>query len=196
MASVKLTPTSYVVLGLVASAGRCTPYDLKRLTGQSVGHFWSFPHAQLYAEPARLAGAGLLAEEREAGGRNRRHYTITPAGRAAVRTWLAAPEAGLAEIRDPGLLKLFFAQLGSLADVVALATAQAGAHRARLALYTRLAGDLGQLPGNDLRVAPLEMGLRFERMAIAFWTDVARTIGGPAPARTRAPARRRPTRRR
>src|SRR5262245_45092235 len=113
MATVKLTPTSYVVLGLVASAGRCTPYDLKRLVAQSVGHFWSFPHAQLYAEPARLAGMGLLAEERETGGRNRRHYTITAAGRAAVRAWLATPETTLAEIRDPGLLKLFFADVGA-----------------------------------------------------------------------------------
>jgi DNA-binding PadR family transcriptional regulator len=194
---VKLSPTSYVVLGLVASAGRSTPYDLKRLLARSVGHFWSFPHAQLYAEPARLAAAGLLTEEREEGGRNRRYYTITPAGREAVQAWLQAPTAALGEIRDPGLLKLFFAGLGSRADLAALAEAQLGAHRAQLATYERLAAELEHLPGNDLRIAPLQMGLRFERTAVEFWADVARSAGSvaaraarkaptpPAPARVR-----------
>src|SRR5262245_19977918 len=196
MAAVKLTPTSYVVLGLVAAAGRSTPYDLKRLVGQSVGHFWSFPHAQLYAEPARLAGAGLLAEEREAGGRNRRHYTITAAGRAALRTWLATPEVGLAEIRDLGLLKLFFADLGTPASVTELAVALREAHRARLASYRRLAADLEQLPGSHLRVAPLEMGLRFERMAVEFWTDVAARASGAASGDRRSRTTRRKARRR
>jgi len=187
MATPKLTPTSYVVLGLVASAGRCTPYDLKRLVAQSVGHFWSFPHAQLYAEPARLAAMGLLTEEREAGGRNRRHYAVTAAGRAAVRAWLATPETGLGEIRDPGLLKLFFAEIGTPEDVAGLAAAQRDAHRERLRIYERLAADLGQLPGSDLRVAPLEMGLRFERMAVAFWADIANRAAGAA----RQPGKRR-----
>ena len=40
-------------------------YDLKRFVQLSVGHFWPFPHTQLYAEPARLAEAGLLEETRE-----------------------------------------------------------------------------------------------------------------------------------
>src|SRR5215510_13614233 len=91
MWTMKLSPTSYLVLGLVAAGGPCTPYDLKRLVAETVGYFWTFPHSQLYAEPARLAAAGLLSERRERGGRNRRHYTITEAGRAAVRAWLAEP---------------------------------------------------------------------------------------------------------
>ena len=130
----KLSPTSYLVLGLVAASGPCTPYDLKRLVAQTVGNFWTFPHSQLYAEPARLTAAGLLSEQRERGGRNRRHYAITDSGRAAVRAWLAEPTTGLAEVRDMGLLKLFFSDLGSLDDVAALAGAQRDAHRERLRL--------------------------------------------------------------
>ncbi len=175
MGKVRLTPTSYVVLGMVAATGRCTPYDLKRLLAQSVGYFWSFPHAQLYAEPARLAAAGLLAEQREQGGRNRRLYTVTPQGRSALRQWLGSPTAALGEIRDPGLLKLFFADLGSEADLAALADTQLAAHRARLVVYEGLAENLKQLPGSDVRFRPLEMGLRFERTAVEFWADVVRS---------------------
>src|SRR5882757_1558185 len=109
MAEIKLTPTSYVVLGLVALAGRTTPYDLKRRVADTIAHVWSFPHAQLYTEPARLAAAGLLEEQREKGGRNRRHFSCTPAGRAALRRWLSAPASESRELRDPGLLRLFFA---------------------------------------------------------------------------------------
>ncbi len=65
MSTVRLTPTSYVVLGLVEQLGTATPYDLKRAALAGVGHFWSLPHTQLYSEPARLAAAGYLDEERE-----------------------------------------------------------------------------------------------------------------------------------
>ena len=64
----RLTTTSYVVLGMIALHGHCTPYRLKRAVGESVGLFWHFPHAQLYAEPDRLADLGLLARSVENGG--------------------------------------------------------------------------------------------------------------------------------
>jgi len=67
-----LTPTSYLVLGLVARQGQCTSYDMKVLVSNSIGYFWTFPHSQLYAEPARLAGFGLLHEVQETTGRKRR----------------------------------------------------------------------------------------------------------------------------
>ena len=60
-----LTPVSYVVLGLVARDGPSTPYALKTAVGRGIAHFWPFPHSQIYAETGRLAGLGLLAEERE-----------------------------------------------------------------------------------------------------------------------------------
>lgn len=182
MAPVKLSPTSYLVLGMVASNGPCTPYELKRLVAQTVGNFWTFPHSQLYAEPVRLATAGLLSEERERGGRNRRHYEITEAGRAALRTWLAEPTAQLAEVRDMGMLKLFFSDLGSPDDVAALARAQSAAHRERLRTYETLATDLRGLAGNALRQRPLQMGLIFERASVDFWDTVLDGVRGRAPS--------------
>ncbi len=64
-------PVSYLVLGIVAVRGPSTSYDLKRFVQLSIGHFWPFPHTQLYAEPARLAEAGLLEETQEESGRRR-----------------------------------------------------------------------------------------------------------------------------
>jgi PadR family transcriptional regulator, regulatory protein AphA len=69
---IRLTPASYIVLGLLNQAGEATPYDLKRMVAASIGNFWSLQHAQLYTEPERLAAAGLLTEKREEGGRRRK----------------------------------------------------------------------------------------------------------------------------
>ncbi len=101
MSAVRLSPTSYVVLGMISLRGPSTPYDLKRAVGHSVGYFWHFPHAQLYSEPERLTEAGLLTCETEAAGRRRKTYSITSAGTEALETWIASPSDSHFQMRDP-----------------------------------------------------------------------------------------------
>ena len=60
----ELTPTSYIVLGLLAE-GPGTPYDLKARVAAGVGNIWTVQHAQLYTETARLAEEGFLDEHRD-----------------------------------------------------------------------------------------------------------------------------------
>ena len=174
MAEIKLTPISYVVLGLVALAGEATPYELKRRIADSVAYVWSFPHAQLYTEPARLAEAGLLTEQREKGGRNRRHFRITASGKAALRKWLSQPASEFRELRDPGLLRLFFADLLSSIEVAELAREQASAHRRTLALLEADAARFGAAAEHELSFGPLRMGLIYERAALGFWNEIER----------------------
>jgi DNA-binding PadR family transcriptional regulator len=165
-----LTPVSYVVLGLV-SEGATTSYDMKLRVATSVGYFWNFPHSQLYAEPAQLVALGLLAEEQEQGGRRRRVYTLTDAGRSALEEWLRTPTGEPTQVRDIGLLKLFFGQGMTDEDVVSLAAAQEEAHRARLAVYEKLEQRV-EIPHHG---ATLRAGLRFERLFAEFWAEVAST---------------------
>jgi len=157
-----LTPTSIIVLGLL-EFGEATPYDLKARVAGSVGSFWSVPHSALYAEPERLRRAGLVAERRERGGRRRRVFSLTEDGRRALGAWRAEPAAGLPELRDPALLKVFFG-----ADPAAVAATRLGAHRERLAHYERIkALDDGSGPRGPFLA--LEAGLRHEREWIAYW---------------------------
>jgi PadR family transcriptional regulator, regulatory protein AphA len=176
-----LTSTSYLVLGLIEREGPSTPYELKRHVAATIGHFWSFPHALLYTEPARLVKSGLLTEDREAEGRRRRLFTITDRGRAAIRGWLSTPAQESTELRDAGLLQLFFADLGSTADRRALAVAQLAIHRAALARYEDDRRGEPGLNGPDSpartvghwRGVTLPMGLLYERAAVEFWEGVA-----------------------
>jgi PadR family transcriptional regulator AphA len=166
-----LTTVSYVVLGLVVR-GAATPYDLKRKVANSVGYFWSFPHSQLYAEPARLAGLGLLAEEREQEGRRRRTYSITDSGREALEEWLREPVVEQPQMRDTGLLKLFFGDQLDRDELVALAQAQERSHRERLAVYEALDRSIPDEEAVFPR-ATLRMGLLCERAFVEFWSCIA-----------------------
>ncbi len=163
MSSDRLSYTSYIVLSLIEAAGEATPYDLKRAVALGLGNFWSVPHAQVYAEPERLAGGGYLSERREQGGRRRRYYRLTERGREALRAWLAEPTADMAELRDPGILKLFFG-----GDPKPLARAQLSVHRKRLAEVETLIARTGEKAPRGFQLT-MQAGLGHEREWVRFW---------------------------
>jgi PadR family transcriptional regulator, regulatory protein AphA len=105
--AIRLTGTSYAVLTLLDVFGESTPYDLKQALERSIENFWPVPHTSFYAEPERLAGVGLLSERREQQGRRRRLYSLTDAGRDALREWRDSPDVAPPQLRDEGVLKLF-----------------------------------------------------------------------------------------
>ena len=196
LSSHQLSPTSYLVLGLLAREGPSTPYDLKRHVAATLGHFWSFPHALLYAEPPRLVKLGLATETREDIGRRRRTFTISDQGADAVRAWLDRPSGESTELRDPGLLQLYFADLGSASTPGIIARDQLAIHRATLATYEeserkehsrdRSNGRQGALQrwhGHSLR-----MGTLYERAAVDFWEGVASDAAVDLAVSTRAKA--------
>lgn len=162
----RLTPTSYVVLGLIEGMEPATPYDLKGAAKRGVSNLWALPHTQLYSECGRLAGLGLLAEEREAGGRRRRIYRMTDAGKEALAEWRQDTTPTGWELRDAGLLKLFFG-----AEPEALAAIQLEAHRERLAEYERVLEFAKHMP-RGMHLA-LEAGIGHEREYLRFWEQVA-----------------------
>jgi DNA-binding PadR family transcriptional regulator len=104
---IRLTGTSYAVLTLLDVLGEATPYDLKQALERSIENFWPVPHTTFYAEPDRLAQAGLLREQREQRGRRRRLYSLTDGGREALLEWRDSPTVAPPQLRDEGVLKLF-----------------------------------------------------------------------------------------
>jgi DNA-binding PadR family transcriptional regulator len=166
-----LTPTSYLVLGLVGHLDEATSYDLKRSVAETIGGFWSVPHSQLYAEPSRLVGLGLLAEQQETTGRRRRTYRLTVDGRTALDRWLAAPTDEGTELRDQALLKLYFGGQAGTGAVAAFAAHAADVHRRQLAAYEALVMD--PPPRVDLhQLSILALAARYEAEAVAFWDAV------------------------
>lgn len=164
MAVTRLTPTSYVVLGLIERIEPASPYDLKLAVAAGVGQFWSLPHTQLYAECGRLAEAGLLSERREESGRRRRIYRLTRRGGDALDRWRSEPTGDLYELRDAGLLKLFFG-----ADPKRLAPQQLEAHKDRLREYEAQLEQCRQIDAPPGVIHAIEAGIGHEREYVRFW---------------------------
>lgn len=166
---VRLTPTSYVVLGMIALRGPSTSYDLKRAVAHSVGYFWPFPHAQLYSEPKRLVQAGLLRLESEDAGRRRQIFSITDEGMAALKAWLAEPTDEPLQVRDVAELKLFFGEFARPEDITELARGQIVQHRQRIETYEEMQKRFGGREDVAARMVPLRLGLELEYAALRFW---------------------------
>lgn len=127
MSSPPLTTTSYAVLGLL-SVKPWSSYELTQQMDRSLGRVWPRAVSKLYEEPKKLASHGLARPAIQQNGRRRRTvYTITADGRRALAEWLGQPGDGPA-LEFEQLLKVFFAENGTTADLLAtLAAAQAWA---------------------------------------------------------------------
>jgi PadR family transcriptional regulator AphA len=164
----RLSETSYAVLGLLEQCGPSTAYQLKQIAQESIFHFWSIPHTQLYTECARLAQAGLLEEEQEQHGRRRRVFSLAASGRRELELWRADPHTDIYELRDPGLLKRFCG-----AEPAALSEEQQRVHEARLARYEEflaVSSDEPSVPAG-MRLS-LKAGIGHAREYIRFWSGV------------------------
>ena len=114
----ELTTTSYAILGLLATRS-WTTYELAQQMGRALGSFWPRAESKLYEEPKKLVARGLArASKEKVGERPRTVYTITPAGRRALRAWMPTASAGPV-LEFEGLVKVFFAEHGSKADLLA-----------------------------------------------------------------------------
>lgn len=106
----QLSATAYVILGLVSKEPR-SGYEIKAVVDGSTRFFWAASYGQIYPELKRLAEAGLVqGTEAPTGGRRRTVYAITSDGEEELKAWLRLPPETF-EMREEGLLKLFFADL-------------------------------------------------------------------------------------
>jgi len=178
MAAADLTPFSYAVLTLVGRDG-AGPHDLVRMARQG-RVYWTAADSQWYSEPKRLAKLGFLrAEKRPGRTRERTHYTLTEAGRAALLEWAAEP-ARFPRIQHEAVTRLL------LGDMVPDAVLVAGLQSMR----TEIAEIAAQLAA-DAAAAEVSHRTRYLRLnhalarrildAHSTWIDqVERELGDPA----------------
>ncbi len=130
----ELNPTAYVILGMVSREPR-SGYEIKALVDDTTRFFWAASYGQIYPELKRLSEAGLVEGiDAPRGDRKRTVYAITADGESELKDWLREPPSTY-EMREEGLLKLFFA--GALPHEEAVGTLRAMREH-RLGLAERL----------------------------------------------------------
>jgi PadR family transcriptional regulator AphA len=158
----------YVVLGMVR-LGMRSGYDIKQAVELSIRFFWTISQAQIYPSLKRLELAALLHGRSEPRGRRpRRVYEITPSGRTALEEWLRREEAMPFELRDVGLLKLFFADALERDDALALLVAVKRRSEQRVATLRAIepAGLIVDEQGDAYPLLTLRMGIAFHQAMI------------------------------
>ena len=185
--------TSYLILGMLSIEPHKSGYDIRKAVESSVSYFWRESYGQIYPTLKRLAKEGLIvASKRKSGARKgRQEYSLTAAGRACLREWLAVPFRNDPP-RNEFLLKLFFGR--EAAPSVSIAHVRELQERNRrmlatlLELETLAVTDASQNPHQPFWMLTIRLGVALTRSAIEWGESALATLSGmEAAAARRAP---------
>ena len=180
MAPRRTNTSRYAILG-VLSLCPMSGYDVKKLIGRSIAHFWNESYGQIYPILNRLAAEGLAErrQETQRGKPDRHVYSLTAKGRAELERWLAVP-ARPEPVRSELLLKLFLGSAGPVADSVAQVEHCRTRQRELLDTYVRierqLRKELAGHPQHAFSLITLHYGQRRCRATLAWCEETLTTL--------------------
>lgn len=182
-APAELGAPAYVVLGMVRLGAR-SGYEIKQAVENSIRFFWTISQVQIYPSLQLLEQAGLITGRPDPQGRRpRRVFEITEAGEAALRDWLTRDEPMPFELRDSGLLKVFFADTLDREQALALlhAVRQRSADRVRTLRAIEPAAKAAEAGGNLYPNLTLQLGIAYHQAIIDVCADFERrSLASPA----------------
>ncbi|HEY6836179.1 MAG TPA: PadR family transcriptional regulator [Gaiellaceae bacterium] len=169
-----------VLLGML-SLGPRSGYDIKRVVDHSTRFFWAASYGQIYPELRRLEKEGLIeGEDVPNGGRNRRVYKLTDAGRQSLVDWLVDRKFSV-EYRDESLLRLFFADALPRDEALRLLEDRMKGH----AQFLEVLREIENLPGGkdpDFVDLVLQWGIEFNEWGIQWCEKHLKRLTGQTKA--------------
>ena len=175
----QLSPTAYVILGMIRNEAR-SGYEIKALVDSTTRFFWAASYGQIYPELKRLAEAGLIeGVDAPTGGRRRTVYGITADGEEELRAWLRQPPETF-EMREEGLLKLFFADALPRQEAVEILRAMR-AHRLSVLAQLRAMEPMAQEKEDPFPLIVLRSGIEFTEWFADWCERVEAQLLDPAP---------------
>jgi DNA-binding PadR family transcriptional regulator len=167
----ELTATESAVLGLLATGGERSGYELNKVARAGVGYVWAPAKSQIYAVLPRLVTAGLARARTvpQSDRPDKRLYRATELGRQALREWLEQPSW---RSLDELLLKLFFAELLPPDRVVALLERYREHEQQKLAEYKAIERRIAGRRSDYFGYVALRLGLARARAAVGWANEV------------------------
>ncbi len=163
--AMRLKSTAYLLLGMLRM-GVSSGYAIKRTADASTHFFWPTSLAQVYPQLAELEGRGLVSRRDDHhGARVRSAYELTSEGEAMLQTWLRSDREVAPQMRDEGLLRMFFADALPEEEQLALV----GRLRRRAQRFEAVMRREGLVAAKAVRE---HQGLRFPEIAARFGADL------------------------
>src|SRR5688572_4406307 len=137
----------FALLGLIAREPK-SGYDLARHLERPLGDLWTAHLPQIYPELAKLQAAGLVKSRAvtQKSRPDKKIYSITKAGEAALADWVATP-VKQTPVRRELMLKTFSVWLADRERAAALYRGEAEAAEQALARYQEKLGALAEQYG-------------------------------------------------
>src|SRR5262245_41255616 len=158
----------YALLALLAKRPN-TAYELAQRARRPLGYFWAASYGQIHPQLRELTAAGLLTEESMSGPgpHDKRVYSVTAAGQAALAAWVVEPPRQEPS-RDELLLKAYAIATADPGRARAFVLSQAETHRQRLAEYAAIRRRLGPAAAEPSHpdfgsLATVRYGIAYER---------------------------------
>jgi DNA-binding PadR family transcriptional regulator len=171
-----LNYTAVVVLAMVAS-GHSNGWQISQAVDRSTRFFWSASRGGVYPELRKLESAGLLKATDDPKGEVVRHnYSVTVAGRAALREWLTSTTPGAFELRSEDLLRLFFsADLTDDEQLAILRNIRAG-HQSQLDELNQISRPSAEKVGAPIQLVVLDYGISLHTSAVNWCLETERRL--------------------
>lgn len=162
-----LSNTAHVILGFL-QYGPLSGYEIKQKIDVSTRFFFAASYGQIYPELKQLEHSGLVTGTAKARGqRARTEYELTDAGRERLDEWLRSPGVTL-EMRDEGLLKLFFSERLSNAEITSRLDEMRLARHAALDRLHAIENTVAKQIGRSEQMT-LDYGVALHEFAIAWY---------------------------
>ena len=159
-----------------------TGYELAKTFDSSIGFFWKADHQQIYRELSKLRDRGYIQgrEVVQSGKPNKLVYTLTEAGKTALRHWAARPSTA-PSVKDDLLIRLHALDSIDIEPMRADLMARLEHHRDRYERYERIlkkrfpegtastAADVGNM-------LLLRLGSRHEQMVSEFCEEALEAL--------------------
>jgi len=179
-----ITTTEGAVLGLLATGGERSGYELAKLAERGVAYLWTPSRSQIYKVLPRLVAAGFarMHEVAQQGRPDKALYELTPEGLAALRRWLDDVEDEPAGGRVVFAVKLFLCDFASPPTALAHLAAYRRYLERRLEAFERLEAPAAASPRRYPQFV-LQHGLTRIRATLAWIDETTAAIADPtAPA--------------
>lgn len=171
----RLSGTALAILGLLALRRR-SGYEIKQTIDKTTRFFWNASYGQIYPELRRLAAAGLVeGEHAPRGERARTVHGLTEEGRRRLLEWLADPDFRV-DVRDEGLLKLFFADLLPRESALELLRVRRAAHARILEQLRQIESGPPFVGGRAYPDVVLSYGIGFHEWAVGWCEQMERRL--------------------